>query len=86
MADLYPLPDKCPKCGTGHMASPCRHPCICKCRKCDAPLSHKNMPLEKDCYAGLITTSALGRSTSPNGDLILCNAAPGQWACSPAPI
>jgi hypothetical protein len=37
---LYPLTDICGHCGTGHLASPCRYPCICRCRKCNMPLRH----------------------------------------------
>lgn len=44
IADLYKLTDVCGRCGTGHASTPCRNPCTCRCRKCDALLHHVNAP------------------------------------------
>lgn len=39
--ELYELADKCPHCGTGHIAGPHREDsCTCRCRACDKPMNH----------------------------------------------
>ena len=45
-----------------------------------------NMPQAKAATPVSFTAGAQGRRMSPDGGLRLSNAAPGQWACSPAPI
>jgi hypothetical protein len=43
---LYPLTRRCQSCGAGHLETPCRSPCICRCRKCNARLRCDSQDIE----------------------------------------
>lgn len=41
MSKLFDLSKNvCPKCGTGHLDTPCGGICMCRCRRCDARIPH----------------------------------------------
>lgn len=44
------------------------------------------MPVETVAMSALFASDTLGCGMSAYGGPILSNAAPGQWACSPAPF
>lgn len=51
MGELYPLTDLCVVCGTGHIPTPCRTPCECRCRRCNARMNHTHAASQSDARA-----------------------------------